>query len=323
MKVNITTIGGGTGTFNVLYGLKKNKDYNLAAIVSVSDSGGSTGEIRDQFGILPPGDIRRAIVALSEDTGIVRKLFEYRFKAGNRMSGHTIGNLLLTALTDITGDFEKGIQELSDMFDVRGKVIPVTLDDTQLGITLEDGTEIIGETNIDIPKHDGNLEIQEAFLVGEGKINPRAREILINSDYIIIGPGDLYTSIVPNLLAIGMREAIQESKAKIIYICNIMTKHGETNNFQVENFVEIVEKYIGRNTIDYVLVNNAPIGEELILKYKEEENKQPVRITDIEIFANAPYKIIERDLVNEADYIRHDPRKLAEAINDFVEGWIK
>lgn len=239
------------------------------------------------------------------------------------MSGHTIGNLLLTALTDITGDFEKGIQELSDMFDVRGKVIPVTLDDTQLGITLEDGTEIIGETNIDIPKHDGNQGIRDAFLIGEGKINPRAREVLINSDYIIIGPGDLYTSIVPNLLAVGMREAIQESKAKIIYICNIMTKHGETNNFQVENFVEIVEKYIGRNTIDYVLVNNAPIGEELILKYKEEENKQPVRITDIEIFANAPYKIIERDLVNEADYIRHDPRKLAEAINDFVEGWIK
>ncbi len=123
--------------------MKENKNYNLAAIVSVSDSGGSTGELRDQFGILPPGDIRRAIVALSEDTGIVRKLFEYRFKAGNRIAGHTIGNLLLTALTDITGDFEKGIQELSEMFDVRGKVIPVTLDDVQLGITLENGEQII------------------------------------------------------------------------------------------------------------------------------------------------------------------------------------
>ncbi|HBB27236.1 TPA: hypothetical protein DCZ36_01915 [Candidatus Gracilibacteria bacterium] len=323
MKVNITTIGGGTGTFNVLYGLKRNKDYNLAAIVSVSDSGGSTGEIRDQFGILPPGDIRRAIVALSEDTGIVRKLFEYRFKAGNRMSGHTIGNLLLTALTDITGSFEKGIQELSLMFDVRGKVIPVTLDDTQLGITLEDGTQIIGETNIDIPKHDANKGIRDAFLVGGGQLNPRAREVLVNSDYILIGPGDLYTSIVPNLLSEGMKEAIQESRAKIIYICNIMTKYGETNNFQVEDFVNVVEKYIGKNEIDYVLVNNAPIREELVLKYKQEENKQPVRITDISLFSNAPYKIIERDVVNEADYIRHDPEKLAGVIADFVEGWIK
>lgn len=175
------------------------------------------------------------------------------------MSGHTIGNLLLTALTDITGSFEKGIHELSEMFQVRGKVIPVTLDDTQLGIILEDGTEIIGETNIDIPKHNANLEIRDAFLVGGGQLNPRAREALVNSDYIIICPGDLYTSIVPNLLSEGMREAIQESRAKIIYICNIMTKYGETNNFQVEDFVNVVEKYIGKNEIDYVLVNNAPI----------------------------------------------------------------
>lgn len=239
------------------------------------------------------------------------------------MSGHTIGNLLLTALTDITGTFEKGIQELSEMFQVRGKVIPVTLDDTQLGITLEDGTQIIGETNIDIPKHDANQGIRDAFLVGGGKLNPRAREVLVNSDYIVIGPGDLYTSIVPNLLATGMREAIQESTAKIIYICNIMTKYGETNNFQVEDFVNVIEKYIGKNEIDYVLVNNAPIGEELVLKYKQEENKQPVRITDISLFSSAPYKIIERDVVNENDYIRHDPEKLAGVIADFVEGWIK
>lgn len=227
--------------------------------MSVSDSGGSTGEIRDQFGILPPGDIRRAIAALSEDTGIVRKLFEYRFKAGNRMAGHTIGNLLLTALADITGDFEKGIEELGELFDMKGKVIPVTLDDIQLGITLENGTQIIGETNIDIPKHDANLGIRDAFLVGGGKLNPRAREAILNSDYLIIGPGDLYTSIVPNLLIDGIREAIQESDAKVLYICNVMTKHGETNNFEVEDFVRVIEKYIGEHTIDYVLVNNAPI----------------------------------------------------------------
>lgn len=325
MKVNITTIGWGTGTFNVLFGLKKNKEYNLAAIVSVCDSGGSTGEIRDQFGILPPGDIRRAIVALSEDTGIVRKLFEYRFKAGNRIAGHTIGNLLLTALTDITGDFEKGIQELSEMFQVRGKVIPVTLDDIQLGIILEDGTRIIGETNIDVPKHDGNLAITDAFLIGWGKINPRARETLRNSDYIIIGPGDLYTSIVPNLLSEGIREAIHYSNAKIIYICNIMTKHGETNNFEVEDFVEVIEKYIGKGEIDYVLVNSAQIRPDLVEKYASEENKKPVQITDFTKFRgnDNSYKIIQRDLVNENDYIRHDPNKLSGVISDFIGGWIK
>lgn len=231
MTINITTIGGGTGTFNVLYGLKRNKNFNLAAIVSVSDSGGSTGEIRDQFGILPPGDIRRAILALAEDTGMVRKLFEYRFKKESRLGGHTVGNLLLTALADITGDFEQGVQELSEMFDVRGKVIPVTLDDIQLGVTLENGEQVIGETNIDVPKHNGNLAIRDAFLIGGGKLNPRAREAIENSDYIIIGPGDLYTSIIPNLLTIGMKEALEHSNAKILYICNIMTKHGETNNF--------------------------------------------------------------------------------------------
>lgn len=323
MKINITTIGWGTGTFNVLYGLKKNPKYNLAAIVSVSDSGGSTGEIRDQFGILPPGDIRRAIAALSEDTGIVRKLFEYRFKAGNRMAGHTIGNLLLTALADITGDFEKGIEELGELFDMKGKVIPVTLDDIQLGITLENGTQIIGETNIDIPKHDANLGIRDAFLVGGGKLNPRAREAILNSDYLIIGPGDLYTSIVPNLLIDGIREAIHESNAKVLYICNVMTKHGETNNFEVEDFVRVIEKYIGEHTINYVLVNNAPIWEWLIERYRKYENKQPVQITDLSKFADKSYKIVERDVVSEDDFIRHDPKKLTNVINDFVEGWIK
>ena len=139
MKSNITTIGGGTGTFNVLSGLGKNRKLNLAAIVTVADSGGSTGELRDEFGILPPGDIRRAIVALSEDTEVVRRLFEYRFKEGRSIAGHTVGNLLLTALSDIMGDFERGIEELSDMFDVHGKVIPVTLDNVHLGVTLENG----------------------------------------------------------------------------------------------------------------------------------------------------------------------------------------
>ncbi|MDQ1344357.1 MAG: putative gluconeosis factor [Patescibacteria group bacterium] len=303
--------------------MKKNRDLNLAAIVSVADSGGSTGELRDEFGILPPGDIRRAILALSEDAETVRKLFEYRFKSGNRMSGHTIGNLLLTALADITGDFESGVEELSEMFHVRGKVIPVTLDDVHLGVTLENGERIIGETNIDVPKHDPNLAITDAFLIGGGKINPRAREAIINSDYVIIGPGDLYTSVVPNLLCSGMREALEQSDAKIIYVCNIMTKHGETDGYGVEDFVTVIEKYLGEGRIDYVLVHSGEIGEGLAEKYAQKEGKFPVRIGNPEFLRKKGCRIVERDLASERDYIRHDPKKLSKVIEDFVNGWIK
>ncbi len=322
MKSNITTIGGGTGTFNVLSGLGKNRKLNLAAIVTVADSGGSTGELRDEFGILPPGDVRRAIVALSEDTEVVRRLFEYRFKEGRSIAGHTVGNLLLTALSDIMGDFERGIEELSDMFDVHGKVIPVTLDNVHLGVTLENGERIVGETDIDIPKHDANIPIRDAFLLGGGRLNPRAKEAIENSDYVIIGPGDLYTSLVPNLLCSGMVDALRSSTAKIIYVCNVMTKHGETDGFGAEDFVRVLEQYLGPERIDYLLVNSGELRADLLEKYKA-EGKAPVKLCDREGLIAKGIKIVERDFTSETDYIRHDPRKLARTIEDFASGWIK
>ena len=322
MKCNITTIGGGTGTFNVLSGLGKNKRLNLAAIVTVADSGGSTGELRDEFGILPPGDVRRAIVALSEDTEVVRRLFEYRFKEGRSIAGHTVGNLLLTALSDIMGDFERGIEELSEMFNVHGKVIPVTLDNVSLGVTLENGDQIVGETDIDIPKHDATIPIKDAFLLGGGCLNPRAKEAIENSDYVIIGPGDLYTSIVPNLLCTGMVDAIRNAKAKIIYVCNVMTKHGETDGFFVEDFVRVLEQYIGAGRIDYVLVNTGELRADLLMKYAA-EGKAPVRLRDRQAFVNKGIKLVERDFSSATDYIRHDPRKLARTVEDFASGWVK
>ena len=322
MKCNITTIGGGTGTFNVLSGLGKYKQLNLAAIVTVADSGGSTGELRDEFGILPPGDVRRAIVALAEDTDVVRRLFEYRFKIGRRIAGHTIGNLLLTALSDITGDFERGIEELSTMFNVQGKVIPVTLDNVHLGVTLENGERIIGETDIDIPKHDATIPIRDAFLLGGGRLNPRAREAIENSDYVIIGPGDLYTSIIPNLLCTGMVDTLRRTDAKVIYVCNVMTKHGETDGFSVEDFVRVLEQHLGQGRIDYLLVNSGELRDDLLDKYRA-EGKAPVRFRDREALAQRGIKIVERDLSSATDYIRHDPRKLAQTVEDFASGWIK
>lgn len=322
MKCNITTIGGGTGTFHVLSGLGKNRGLNLAAVVSVADSGGSTGELRDEFGILPPGDIRRAIVALSGDTEVVRRLFEYRFKEGSGIAGHTVGNLLLTALSDIMGDFERGIEELSGMFDVRGKVIPVTLDDVSLGVRLENGEQIIGETHIDIPLHDASVPIQEAFLLGGGRLNPRAREAIENSDYIIIGPGDLYTSIVPNLLCVGMAEALRATSARIVYVCNIMTKHGETDGFSIEDFVRVIEQYLGTGRLDYLLVNSGRLRPDLVEKYRA-EGKTPVTLRDRAALTAKGIKIIERDFTSATDYIRHDPYKLARTVEDFASGWIK
>lgn len=322
MKSNITTIGGGTGTFNVLSGLGKNRKLNLAAIVTVADSGGSTGELRDEFGILPPGDIRRAIVALSEDTEVVRRLFEYRFKEGRRIAGHTVGNLLLTALSDIMGDFERGIEELSEMFDVHGKVIPVTLENVSLGVTLENGDCILGESQIDVPRHEVSSPIRNAFLLGEGPLNPRAREAIENSDFVIIGPGDLYTSIVPNLLCKGMVEALRASQAKIIYVCNVMTKHGETDGFLVEDFVRVLEQYLGEGRIDYLLVNSGELRPDLVQKYQS-EGKAPVLMRDRAALQAKGIKVIERDFTSETDYIRHDPRKLARTVEDFASGWIK
>lgn len=208
------------------------------------------------------------------------------------------------------------------MFGVKGRVMPVTLDDTQIAVKLANGETIVGETNIDIPKHDPNIAITDAFLEGEGNINPKAYEAIINADYVIIGPGDIYSSIVPALLCKGMQQAFSATKAKIVYVCNIMTKHGETTGFEVEDFVDVIAKYAGRYP-DYVIVNNGYIHDDLVEKYKREENKKPVKVKNIEAFANKPYTIIERDLVNENDYIRHNSEKLHAVIEDLIEGWIK
>ncbi len=332
MPINIVTIGGGTGNFNVLFWLKKHPDYNITSIVSVADSGWKTGEIRDKYGILPPGDIRGAITALAKDTLMVRKLFEYKFDEEGVIGGNKIGNILLTALVDIEKDYEKWVEAMCTMFDVQGRVMPVTLEDVHLAVRFEDGTEVVGEKNIDVSdknpgerSHNIDQNIVDAWLVGnKGNLNPRAQEAIVNAHYIIIGPGDLYTTIVPNLLSKGMREALAESSAKIIYICNAMTKRGETTNMEVIDFIDTIERYIDPGKLDYVIVNNAKISEEIVTKYKIEESKKPLKTKDQSVFNNKEYKMIERDLVNTAgDYVRHDPDKLMKVLEDIVEGWVK
>lgn len=313
---NVVVIGGGTGVFTVLSGLKT-YPYSLSAIVSMADSGGSTGVLREEFGVLPPGDIRRALVALSHsDNKILSELFNYRFESGAGLKGHSVGNLLLTALEQITGGFDKAVDAAAEILNVEGNVVPVTLQNTQLCAELEDGQIIQGEANIDIPKHDGSLKIHKIFLDPVVSANPRALQAIEEADVIILGPGDVYTSILPNVLVKGIIESLQKTKARVIYIVNLMTKFGETNGFKVSNFIHAMEQYIGESVIDCALVNTERPDEDLLKKYLQD--KECVVEYDVENIVDT-VQIITKDLLREGKFIRHDPEKLAKALSEIID----
>lgn len=312
----IVVIGGGTGVFTVLSGLKT-YPYDLTAILTMADNGGSSGVLREEFGILPPGDIRRALVAMSNSSSILAKLFTYRFKDGEGLKGHSFGNLFLTALERITGDFSKAINEAAKILSIKGKILPVTLDKTRLFAKLKNNYLVVGETNIDIPKHDPRLSIKEIFLNPPAKANKEAIKAIKEADFIIIGPGDLYSSILPNFLVKGIKEAVAKSKAKKIYVLNIMTKYGETNNFKASDFVRTLEKYLGRGVIDYILVNTSKPHAKYLKKYLKE--KSQVVVFDKENFSNSKYKIIAAPLLRNSPFLRHDPEQLAKVIDKLTK----
>src|SRR3989344_1450850 len=227
----ILVIGGGTGTFTVLSGLKK-YPVSLSAIVTMADDGGSNKVIRDEFGLLPVSDIRQCFVALAEENGevsqLMRKLFMYRFHQGNGISGMTFGNLFMAALTEILGSQKEAIEKTGKILRIKGQVIPVSFEDTRLAALYECGHTVIGEHQIDEPKHNGKLQIKELFLQPKVKANPDAVSAILNADIIVLGPGDLYTSTIPNLLVEGISDALKQTKAKIMYVINLMTKDGQT-----------------------------------------------------------------------------------------------
>lgn len=308
----IVVIGGGTGVFTVLSGLRK-FPLDLTAVVTMADDGGSTGVLREEFGILPPGDVRRVLVAMADtDKRLLSELFNYRFKEGG-LRGHAFGNIMLTALERMCGNFEKAVEEAAHILGVRGSVLPVTLDNVRLCAELENGMVIKGETNIDIPKYDPRLKIKRLFLKPPAKINPRARHAILDAKMIVIGPGDLYTSILPNLLVQGVSKAIKKSKAKKVYVINLMTKYGETDGFTASDFLHALEKYIGRGVLDYVLVNTERPSRERMKRYEKEhaEFVEPVGFFQkpMPVFAN---------FLRPRGLVRHDPDRLAKVLTSLL-----
>ena len=309
---NIVVIGGGTGSFQILRGLKTYTD-NITAVVSMFDSGGSTGTLRDEMGTLPPGDIRKCLVALAseDDESDLRRLFMYRFPTESSVSGHSFGNLFITALTEIYGgDIARAIEQAGKLMKIKGRIYPVTKDDAHLYALLENGQEILGETNIDIPKHDPRLSIHHIKLTRRAKIYSKAREAIAQADIIVFGPGDLYTSILPNFLVYGMKTALKHSHACKVYVCNVMTKRGETNKFKASNFLAEMLRYLGPRQIDIMICNRSTFSTATLAKYRE-EGADPVTI---DASAIRGVRLICENVAKEQDVARHDPIKLARII---------
>jgi len=310
----VVTIGGGSGSYAMLQGLKE-FPLDLTAVVTMFDSGGSSGILRDEMGILPPGDVRRCLVALSDEhqQKVLRDLFNYRFDGNGSMKGHSFGNLLLAALSSIYGSDIAAIKRASELLDLKGKVLPVSLDQSHLRAILEDGTEIVGETNIDIPQHDGNLHIKNIFLDPPAHIYEETEAAIREADLIVLGPGDLFTSIVPNLLVDGMATALKERKGKIVAVCNLMTKWGETHGFSASDFVKELLRYSGLAKFDYVLCSTEKMDEKLVKAY-EAERKFPITCDKgLDVLAD---RVVTGGFFSEADIARHDSEKVARILSD-------
>ena len=311
----VVVIGGGTGSYNVLSGLK-NSPCRVTAIVAMTDSGGSSGRLRDEFGHLPPGDLRQCLLALSPDdhaSMLLRQLFNYRFDKGNGLDGHSFGNLFLTALTEVTGSTEAAISEAGRLLGIKGQVLPVTLTNVSLGARLDNGKEVMGEANIDRRVVDPEVAIDYVFLQPKAYVYPLTAKTIEEADAVVIGPGDLYTSIIPNLLVDGVSDAIQRSKGKKIYVCNLMTKHGESDGFKASDFIKEVQSYLGSRSVpEYVIVNSEALPEKVIQRYAPERSA-PVDYDEEACQALVPH-LVAKPLLAVGAFVRHDPQRLARTI---------
>lgn len=324
----IVCIGGGTGTFVVLKGLKE-YPVDLTAIVSMADSGGSNKRIRDEFGLLPTSDIRQCFVALADESGgagLMRSLFMYRFEKGKGIAGMTFGNLFMAALADILGSQAEAIRQTRKVLRIKGKVIPVTYTDTNLSARYVDGHVVREEHLIDEPEHDGKIMIEEVFLSPKAHATPEAIDAILQADLVVLGPGDLYTSLIPNILVRGVRQAIACTKATVVYVLNLMTKYGQTYQYTANDHMKALERYIGKS-IDTVLVNTAPIPIRALSVYAKSHEVPVVN----NLIPDTPYHVYLTDLIGSSlvtksksdalvrSLIRHDSVKLGAAIMDILK----
>ena len=324
MSVKIVVVGGGTGSFAVLSGLK-NRDCELSALVSMADDGGSTGVLRDELDVLPPGDVRQCLVALSSAPQQLQDLFAFRFAEGS-LAGHSFGNLFLSAVQKMTDDFGEAVRLASDVLQVRGRVIPITLDDVRLVIAWADQAHAEGESAIDVMRFGSHIDPPSLRLEPAAHINQLARQAIFEADMIVVAPGDIYTSLGPLLIVEGVGEALRQTKARIIYVCNLVTKPGQTEGLSVADHAAEIERFAGAPILDIVLFNTGRPSPALARTYAA-AGEHLVR-ADQKALQDAHYKVSGCDLLSlsiaqsgSADplavhrsLIRHDPEKLAEAL---------
>ena len=312
-KIKVVTIGGGTGLSVLLRGLKK-YPLEITAVVTVADDGGSSGKIRSDMNIPSPGDIRNVIAALSDVEPYLEKMFQYRFDSGE-VKGHPVGNLMIAAMTDIHGDFSTAVKVMSRILNVRGTVLPTTNDIATLNAVLSDGEIIRGESSI--TKAGGVID-HVYITPSRVKPNEDVLRAIEEADYIIMGPGSLYTSIIPNLVISKVSEKIRESNAKKIYVCNVMTQHGETDNYTVSDHIVAINKHVEENIFDLVIANSREFDDSILSKYHKEK-QEPVKIDHEKIDALG-IKLIKNNDVGIVDNntIRHNADKVSELIYDYI-----
>ena len=312
-KIKVVTIGGGTGLSVLLRGLKK-YPLEITAVVTVADDGGSSGKIRSDMNIPSPGDIRNVIAALSDVEPYLEKMFKYRFDSGE-VKGHPVGNLMIAAMTDIHGDFSTAVKVMSRILNVRGTVLPTTNDIATLNAVLSDGEIIRGESSI--TKAGGVIDY---VYITPSRVKPNedVLKAIEEADYIIMGPGSLYTSIIPNLVISKVSEKIRESNAKKIYVCNVMTQHGETDNYTVSDHIVAINKHVEENIFDLVIANSREFDDSILSKYHKEK-QEPVKI-DQEKIEELGIKLIKNNDVGIVDNntIRHNADKVSELIYDYI-----
>lgn len=312
----LAVIGGGTGSFHVLSGLRHHPELELRSIVTMMDSGGDSGRLRDEFGVLPPGDVRRCLVALSDESALLRELFAFRFEE-EPLCGRSFGNLFLLTLTRVLGSEKEAIDAMGRLLQIRGRVLPVTWDHAHLVAELADGTTLRGEASIDVPPHDKHVPIRHVRLEPTARANPEALETLRNADAVVLAPGGLYTSTIPNLLVEGVAEALRESPAPLVYVMNLMTRQSETHGYTAARHVEEIARYAGR-TPDAVLAHGDAIPEERIRRY-EAEDARPVPVDREALLALGVRVVREDPLVSAPPLVRHDPGRTAAALRALLD----